>query len=144
MTIIYVLECANKKYYVGRTDSNTIEKRLDAHLKGTVQWTKIYPPIAVVENIVGDEFDEDKYVKMYMKMFGIDNVRGGSYSQIKIPSNKMKVLQSELKTASAVCYICGEMGHYKNRCASKYSKKSITCYRCETKGHYANKCKVRM
>ena len=142
MTLVYILKCAEGKYYVGKTNDNAIDRRIKAHMSGLVQWTKLYPPTeiaCVLEN--ADEFDEDKYAKIYMKKYGVENVRGGSYSQIKIPRNKLKVLYSELKTADNLCYKCGETGHYIKKCPSK---KSVTCYRCQTKGHYANKCNVKI
>jgi hypothetical protein len=34
---------------------------------------------------VTDLYDVDKYVKIFMHMFGIDDTRGGSYTDIELP-----------------------------------------------------------
>ena len=90
---IYILLCNNNKYYVGKTKNN-INKRLTQHFNGTGSlWTKKYKPIELIEEINNcDEFDEDKYVKKYMSIYGIDNVRGGSYSQLEITEEQHNVI----------------------------------------------------
>lgn len=118
---VYILKCENSKYYVGKT--NNVEKRLEDHKNGDVYWTKINKIIKVEEVVSNvDDFDEDKYVKIYMKKYGIENVRGGSYSQCKIPKNKLSVLKMELNTSDDKCYKCGRKGHYINQCKTKTSK----------------------
>jgi hypothetical protein len=80
MTIIYILELEYGKYYVGKTDD--VDKRYQQHLNGQGSYfTKKYKPVRILR-IVPDanDFDEDRYVKEMMADHGIDNVRGGSYS----------------------------------------------------------------
>ena len=33
-----------------------------------------------------DKYDTDKYVKKYMKQYGLNNIRGGSYNNLKLTS----------------------------------------------------------
>jgi hypothetical protein len=44
--------------------------------------------------------DADKYVKIFMQMFGENSVRGGSYTDIILPEWQKKTLDLEFKTAS--------------------------------------------
>ena len=66
MLCVYVLELENKKYYVGKTTN--FDERFKQHKNGVGSfWTKKYKPIKVVEIVKNvSNFDEDKYVKIYM------------------------------------------------------------------------------
>jgi hypothetical protein len=46
--------------------------------------------------IKGDKFDEDKYVFKYMEKYGIENVRGGCFSQVVLPEDKIKMIETIL------------------------------------------------
>jgi predicted GIY-YIG superfamily endonuclease len=97
---VYVLLLKNNKRYVGRTSLliapenwNSYNPLLDqsiprikAHFDGNgTEWTKKYPPVKV-EDIYQNCFaeDEDKYTKILMRKFGIENVRGGAYCQLTL------------------------------------------------------------
>jgi hypothetical protein len=114
--IVYVLECSDGKYYVGRT--NDFSKRLDMHLNGSGSfWTRRYPMVNVIDiNWNADKFDEDKYVIKYMDKYGIDNVRGGSYSQMILNEDLKKTINRYLVTANNLCYICNLDGHLIREC----------------------------
>ena len=118
--ILYVLLCENDKYYIGTTNRN-LNIRLEEHFSGNGSFfTKKYKPIKTVELVENvDDFDEDKYVKVYMKKYGIDNVRGGSYSQLTLEDYKVKTLESELSTSENVCFRCKRKGHYIKECYAK-------------------------
>ena len=80
--IIYVIELENNKFYVGR--SNIPKQRILNHFKENgSEWTKLYKPIKVLSQIKGDNIDEEKYTLLYMKKYGIDNVRGGAFCKLK-------------------------------------------------------------
>ena len=115
MVYIYVLKLKNNKYYVGKT-KNTL-KRIQSHIQGNGStWTTKYKPIEIIEQINGDDFDEDKYTKMYMKKYGIDNVRGGSYVQIKLSSSQKELLEKEINGCMDACFNCGLKGHFYKNC----------------------------
>lgn len=103
MPTIYVILCEDDKYYVGKT-SRPLQSRIKEHFENTgSEWTKMYKPVKVVEVIPdADDYDEDKYTKIYMKKYGIDNVRGGAYTRIVLP----EYIEDELCSASDLCYQC--------------------------------------
>jgi predicted GIY-YIG superfamily endonuclease len=139
---IYVLLLKNDKFYIGSTSN--IKKRILEHFSGSGSlWTKMHPPIKVVETYEGDPFDEDKFLKKYSAQYGISNVRGGSYSNPILTSEQLNALQTELATSSGRCFNCGKEGHFSNKCPSlkrKIHLSSIKCYKCSQYGHYANAC----
>ncbi len=116
---LYVLRLIQDKYYVGITWKNVIE-RFSQHKKGIgAQWTKLYKPIDIIESIkTNNIFEEDKYTKMYMNKYGIENVRGGSYSRIKLEEFQIKAIKRELQSANHLCFKCGKLGHFASNCLS--------------------------
>lgn len=115
-TNIYILELENNKYYIGKTDD--VSKRYEQHVNGNGSyWTKINKPISIIKTIENcSVFDEDKYVKEYMFKYGINNVRGGTYNQIKINDDIIKFLENEFKTSNNLCYKCGGFDHFVEEC----------------------------
>src|SRR5438445_9325746 len=118
MSIIYSLKCEQDKYYVGRTDC--IEKRYQQHLNGEgSQWTKKYKPLSILNTYPSTSpFDEDKTTKELMSVYGIDNVRGGSYVTDYIDISIKNVLQKELWSSLNYCIRCGKKDHFIDTCKS--------------------------
>jgi len=116
LTNIYIIALELGKYYVGKT--NNLARRQQEHLNGTAcAWTKKYKPVSVVQIISNaSPFDEDKYTKEYMSKYGISNVRGGSYAQIKLDSAQIDSLKREIKGATDACHRCGTIGHFIRNC----------------------------
>ena len=116
MNTIYVLLCEQNKYYIGKT-KRPLQKRIKEHFSNDgSEWTKKYKPIKIIQQIPNaDDFDEDKYTKIYMKKYGIDNVRGGSYTQIDL-SDYILTLEKELCNASNLCFRCNRPGHFIQDC----------------------------
>jgi hypothetical protein len=148
MVFIYVLQLQNNKYYIGKTNNPSF--RLEQHMNsnGSI-WTKKHKPINVVEIISNcDDYDEDKYTLKYMEKYGIDNVRGGSFCQIKLDENNIHTISRMINGASNNCFLCGDNNHYANKCPNnndyeeliKLLIKENRCLRCQRKGHYINDC----
>jgi predicted GIY-YIG superfamily endonuclease len=153
MVFIYTLQLEEQKYYIGKT--NNPQFRLNSHFNSTgSEWTKKYKPIKVLELISNcDDYDEDKYTIKYMKNYGINNVRGGSFCQFKLCEENKKTLKQMISGTTDKCFICGEKGHFAKQCNNdedNFSKlldeleellvENNLCFRCYRKGHYADKC----
>lgn len=120
MTTVYVLECEDNYFYVGKTRRKVSERILEHLSENGSQWTILHKPVKLIQTKTNaDNFDEDKFVKIYMKQHGIERVRGGSYSQVQLPEYQIKALETELRTASDLCFRCGRKGHYSNKCFAK-------------------------
>ncbi len=162
MVNIYILELANNKFYVGKT--NNPEFRLEQHFNnnGSV-WTQKYKPIKVVEIIPNcDDFDEDKFTLKYMSIYGVNNVRGGSFCQLKLDKSNTDTIQRMLDGSTNKCYICGQSNHFARQCPNKEDdwsfinvlssilsvvndlkqkvNKQNTCSRCDRSGHNEDSC----
>ena len=77
MSSIYILKLEGGKYYIGK--SGNVERRFQDHMSGNGSvWTRLHYPIEL-EKVISNTsaFDEDRYVKEYMSIHGVDNVRGG-------------------------------------------------------------------
>jgi len=118
-TNIYILRLEHGKYYVGK--SNNVLKRYREHADGGGSvWTAKYKPIEFVQVLEGvSAFDEDKWVKEYMSKYGIDNVRGGIYSNEILDDVQRFTLQREIWGAKDRCTTCGHTGHYEKDCYAK-------------------------
>lgn len=117
--IIYALKLEKGKYYVGKTHrTEGVELRFEEHLTGRgSEWTKLYKPVSIAESYEHDStFEEDVLTKKYMMKYGIENVRGGSYTKIDLEEWQMKSLEHEFKSVSDKCFKCGKHGHFAKDC----------------------------
>lgn len=116
ITNIYILQLEHEKYYVGK--SADVTTRFIQHQRGEgAAWTRAHPPLKILKVIEGaSHFDEDKVVKEYMSLYGIENVRGGSYVEMDLSPEKIRLLKAEIWGAANKCTRCGRGGHYVVRC----------------------------
>jgi len=119
MSTIYTLELENKKYYVGKSIVPK-ERILNHFYQNGSEWTKLHKPISILSTIKGDSFDEEKHTLKAMILYGIDNVRGGSYCKIQLSQFEKKKALQTIRSVSDQCYTCGEKGHFAIDC--KYDK----------------------
>jgi predicted GIY-YIG superfamily endonuclease len=114
---IYILKCTDNKYYIGKTKLD-INTRYNQHVNDkSCVFTSKYPPIEIIKTYKSDDpLEEDNATKKYMMMYGIDNVRGGSYTKIKLEDWQIKSLEHEFKSASDCCYKCGGKNHWAKNC----------------------------
>jgi cellular nucleic acid-binding protein len=151
MVYIYILKLQNNKYYVGKTTNPNF--RLESHFNSNgSEWTKKYKPIKVLELIPNcDDYDEDKYTRIYMDRFGIESTRGGSFVKIFLDKATKEQLIKMSNSTNNKCFNCGKDGHYANECDYEESSddeeyykynyyNKVICYRCGRDGHYASSC----
>jgi hypothetical protein len=126
MVFIYILNLAQNKFYVGKTDKPKF--RLDSHFKnGGCAWTKKYKPIQILGLFPDcDDFDEDKYTLKYMSKYGVDNVRGGSFCQTTLSKENIITIERMISSSNDCCHFCGEKGHFIGRCSNKKAKQKYS------------------
>lgn len=142
MIHIYILQLENDKYYVGKTTNP--EFRLDKHFNNYASaWTKKHSPISILEIMSEcDEYDEDKYTIKAMAEHGIENVRGGSFVNIKLNDCQIAVILNMIDSSENKCFYCGESDHFIRNCPLRKntSEVRVICYRCKREGHDYTKC----
>lgn len=139
---IYVLKCETDKYYVGKTYN--IDRRYNEHaVQNGSEWTKCHKPLEIIEQIDNcDDFDEDKYVLKYMSKYGIDNVRGGSFSTVILDYDTREYIIRMIRGSTDKCFKCGSTDHFANNCDNAPAETNMTprCFICKRYGHNAPKC----
>jgi hypothetical protein len=131
--VIYVLLLEDNKYYIGRTTN--LKDRIDSHMKGKGSaWTSMHKVIELYASHMGDAYDEDKFVLMYMSDFGITNVRGGVYSNPVLTLDQQVTIYKAINHANNWCMACGCNDHFINKCTT------IICMRCGRPGHDVTRC----
>ena len=119
MVYVYILKLVKNKFYVGKTTNPLF--RLNDHYNGNgASWTKKYKPLTLDKIIPNcDEYDEDKYTIKYMDLYGIQNVRGGTFTQIVLPTHTTEILSKMCRSANNRCFNCGQAGHFIKDCYAK-------------------------
>jgi predicted GIY-YIG superfamily endonuclease len=152
---IYVLKCEKGKYYVGKTRGE-VTSRFRQHLtqdRGS-SWTLRFQPERILAIYPDSEdSDENKVTKEWMKLKGIENVRGGLYTSIEINEDVVEQLKSEFRSDYDECFVCGGTDHFAGSCNVSRPPTSpviiqredgnvvhVTCTRCGRDSHDFSHC----
>jgi len=151
MFYIYVLPLQDNKYYIGKTNNPQFRIKDHFNSEGSV-WTRKYKPLSTLEIIeTEDSFDEDKITLKYMDSKGVNNVRGGTFSQIKLSREHMNTILHMIKGSNDECFICGSIEHFADECQPKVKEvKEVVKFvdgpcKCATSyfsGHRKSKCLI--
>ncbi len=140
-SIIFVLELENNKYYIGRTYvefSNNTASIPALLTNSTHEWHKLHKPLKILEYIAQiDIFDITRLVLKYMAKHGIDNVRGGCFSEVILPYSDYIVLHKMIREHSETCIYCNLSTHTYKECpyislTGRLLKKEKSEYTAET------------
>lgn len=96
---VYALELSHKKWFIYVSSEHDIK---DVYLKSQLQHEYIANHLPILSHNstnIHDVLDIDYFVKKYMRMYGINNVRGGSYSNEILSSNTKEVLEKEINAS---------------------------------------------
>ena len=95
---LYAIELENRKVFLHVCPTIKLPY-LFPECKIMFDFVNKNPPIRVLNEIeLEDVLKVDYYVKYFMRHYGIDNVRGGSYSDEVLPEYLLKTLRLEIET----------------------------------------------
>jgi predicted GIY-YIG superfamily endonuclease len=105
MVFVYALQLKDGKYYIGKTEYSCIYfDKICNNIKS--KWIQLYKPLKLFMLIpFCNDYDEDKYVKIFMKKYGINNVRGGSFCSVYLTDLTITKLEKILNDENK-CFIC--------------------------------------
>ena len=94
---IYILALEDEKYYVGTTTNSyfTLKSYLN---NNNAAWTLKYKPLNLIRFIEDCyDYEEDIVTLNLMKIYGIDNVRGGSYANVNLDKSTLDTIKQKIK-----------------------------------------------
>ena len=122
---VYVIKLENSKYYVG--SSKCMNRRIRVHSSGeySCAWVKLHPFRCVYALFPVEDDDtnlrqleEDVVTDMIVK-YGIDNVRGGSFTLPELSNEQRETILRIVTHRNDSCLKCGQNGHYMNACTNE-------------------------
>lgn len=117
MPTVYILKCKDNCYFIGKTTGSYFTD-INNHFQGNgCEWTKLHKPIRLeILRHFCDETDDDFYTRMYITKYGIDKVRGGSYSQTELTEEQLCEINHYPIDTHLTCYQCYMKGHKRHVC----------------------------
>jgi hypothetical protein len=94
---IYILGLEDEKYFVGTTTNSyfTLKSYLN---NNKAAWTQKYKPLRVTRFIEDCyDYEEDTVTLNLMKIYGIANVRGGSYVNVNLDKTTLDIIKQKIK-----------------------------------------------
>jgi hypothetical protein len=100
-TRLYVVELSNNKIFLFVTtvyDNNKNDKQIELECQLMYDFVRKNLPIISSKSIkIIQDLEVDFFVKKYMRYYGIDNVRGGSYCNSELTTTEHQFISNELK-----------------------------------------------
>jgi hypothetical protein len=94
---IYVIELENGKWFLHATRPNNDPYYIMMECEILNNFAQQNKPKRVAEKMpINDVLDIDLYVKKFMKIYGVDNVRGGNYSAAVLSNQILEFLRNEI------------------------------------------------
>lgn len=154
MGIVYILRLNENKFYIDYAETQkTFDMQIWLHFSDVnIGWTEKYKPMSIykIHNNCKKE-DSEKYTKIMMSKYGIENVRGGIYKKTELDNIDVEILSKELRidiqTQDDI-----DIWHCKN-CDREYDdeqeyreheynciRRINICYKCDKRGHFTSDC----
>lgn len=111
--MIYVILLKNNKWYIGETNSFNELLNSYANQKALPKYMQENKPMYLYQtynNLCIKLHKLDDIIQRFMIIFGIDNVRGGSYDDPNLSKQQKKELETMLETYPH-CPVCNDKKH---------------------------------
>lgn len=125
---IYVLGCDHGCYYIGYSE-NGLGWKLNEYVtqsKDGAEWLTCHPARKIVAEFPGTAASHLDTVHEYMRLYGIDHVRGHPYTAVTLSIATIHTLAQSLNVPITKCIKCGANGHRFNACPTMAPTPTIT------------------
>ncbi len=120
--ILYVLECEQKRFYIGAAERRRAVKELVQHREGkhAAKWTRKYKGLTLLSTVLL-AYPEQTTIETerLMQIKGIQNVRGGDYNDIQLTPFQLRRIKRKFKWKTNACRKCGRTSHIITNCKAK-------------------------
>jgi hypothetical protein len=95
MELIHLFKLENNKWYIKKIIET---ESLMSEITEQSEWCRLNKPLKIECSFKnGSLLDENYYTKMFMKIHGIENVRGGSYDKIDLCKKQIRLLNAHME-----------------------------------------------
>lgn len=97
MNLLYAFKLENEKYFLYPSSNEGTIDDIKTECRILYEFVRLNPIINLIESVpINDEMEIDKHVKTFMRYNGIENVRGGSYSDGVLHNTTVQFIEKEL------------------------------------------------
>jgi predicted GIY-YIG superfamily endonuclease len=117
--VMYVLYCKSGRAYVEMCRTRDVAVRVAKHYNGMHPFTACQKPCHVDIRHASDPLDVEIEVLRLASRYGVENVRGGSFSDTELHRCTIDQLQRQVDHAQGRCFKCRQFGHYAPVCSGR-------------------------